>query len=266
MFMRLSFAIAAFCLIVSSGCTAASHDGGLPGPSSSAPRVASARAIEAATSSTFTLFKAPSDPRFSDDNLVVGPDGNFWYANYKGATVVRFQRNGKWTTFSVPAYNGKEIDPSDIVAGPDGRLWFGNRNGSGVIGAMKVNGKVTEYPVMAGSYAFNLGSTTNGTDIWFTGTSYASKPDIIGYIDASTDAVTIYELPGSGQGDHQIVLGADGNLWFAYGYSIGRITPAGAVSFLRRNRKWTLDPLYRVQIIICGSLAMVTPTSLEEWT
>lgn len=193
-----------------------------------------ANATQQAVGGTFTLFKSPADPRSEDDNLAVGPDGNLWFANYKGATVVRFKPSGIWTTFIVPPLQGTTVEPSDVVTGPDGRLWFGNRNGSGVIGAMKTDGHATEYPVLKGKYAFNLGPTIGGRQIWFTGASGGSAPDVIGFIDAYTGAVQIFKIPGAGgEGDRQIVLGKDGNLWFCYGYSIGRVTPSGQITLFK---------------------------------
>lgn len=202
-------------------------------PDAAANRYVSQIPARLAASGSFTLFKSPSDPRSFDDNLDLGPDGNFWYAYYKGAAIVRFRSNGTWTVFNVPTFQGTEVEPSDVVTGPDGRLWFGNRNGCGVIGAMKTGGRVTEYPVAPGRYAFNLGPTLNKRLIWFTGTSYGSQPDVVGYINAFTGAVRVFNLPGSGQGDGQIALGPDGNLWFAYGYKIGRITPTGSIALFK---------------------------------
>jgi virginiamycin B lyase len=53
-------------------------------------------------------------------NIVLGPDGNFWFSN--GAeSIVRMTSSGMMTRYAVP---GTGQRANGMVVGPDGNLWF----------------------------------------------------------------------------------------------------------------------------------------------
>ena len=75
-----------------------------------------------ATSGQFTAeYPLPTGVLNSDGgNVVLGPDGNFWFTN--GAeSILRMTPTGTMTRYIVP---GNNPGASGLVLGPDGNLWF----------------------------------------------------------------------------------------------------------------------------------------------
>ena len=141
-------------------------------------------------------------------------------------------------TFAVPTTSS---GPYLIVNGPDGDLWFSE--GAGMVGRITPRGRVAEFPLPtpAGGNTPSLSGMTAGPDgaVWAVDGSNSQIDRI-----ARDGQVQSFAIPGetSGYGG-SIVSGADGNLWFNSGPSIGvnpnsagqpgtigRITPEGKVT------------------------------------
>jgi streptogramin lyase len=197
-------------------------------------------------------------------DVAPGPDGNIWFtepnANKIGRLLLvkhgkkqsQFDVNTSITTFDVPtAFAGL----ASITKGPGNDLWFGE-DFAGQIGQATLdttgNPTITEYPLPAGANAHPVGITT-GPDgnIWFAEV-FADK---IGRINASTKAITEFDVPTASGEPFWITTGPDKNLWFTERAAgkVARITtdgtiiesdaPGGANSFLTSivtGRKKTL--------------------------
>src|SRR5204862_182927 len=74
-------------------------------------------------------------------NIVAGPDGALWFAEYGAAKVGRITTGGQLTEFPTPTPNSQ---PYSLAAGPDGALWF-TENATSKIGRIVAGGPITEF-------------------------------------------------------------------------------------------------------------------------
>jgi streptogramin lyase len=194
--------------------------------------------MAASSSGEFRLLKAPEGYM---TNVVVGPDGNFWYPATHGniygyIEIVRFTPSGIATSYKVPG----GLIPSSVAAGSDGNVWFGTYECT--IGSITPSGLIHLYKVRMSTCETIVGSGSGaGAAVWFSDSDYTddTKYSNVGYITAA-GAITQFPLPKGytlGTGGH-ITLGADRNMWFtaANGY-VGRVAPNGTFKFF-------LDPEY----------------------
>lgn len=144
-----------------------------------------------------------SSPIGAYNAFTTGPDGNFWATacdaqNVSGCGVsfiIKIMPSGQVAySYQLP---DPLSDPVGITKGPDGNLWFTDCIIIGAetcldneIGRLTITGKISEF----GLPIFNTGFNSPHVD---------------------------YGFPAG------IATGSDGNLWFADGPKIGRITPAG---------------------------------------
>jgi virginiamycin B lyase len=179
-----------------------------------------------------TFFKAGLDRRSALGNMVVGADGNLWFADHgKRPAIGRITPQGQITEFRIGLE--PKSKPGDLVAGPDGNIWFVDGGATPGIGRVTPDGGISEF-----SAGLNPGSVPGeivaGADgnLWFNNRSTTAA---VGRI---TPQGVIAEfgpgpVPGGGA-EVGPVLGPDGNVWFAIGsyksLGIGRITPAGAIT------------------------------------
>jgi streptogramin lyase len=124
-------------------------------------------------SGAVTEFPLPTGS-FPPGALTVGPDGNLWFTESKGAVgpegrIGRITPSGAVTDFPLPTTGADAEGP--LTVGPDGNLWFSEYHVSGAtggIGRITPSGVVTDFPLpTAGNYA---GALTVGPDgnLWFT--------------------------------------------------------------------------------------------------
>jgi virginiamycin B lyase len=129
-----------------------------------------------------------------------------------------------------------DADPGAITPGPGPypglSLWFTEASG---IGAITLNGVVTNFPLGSGSRPSGITSGPD-TNLWFTESIFDSLGSLvatkIGRMTI-TGVVTEFPLSLSNSNPAGITAGPDGNLWFAdAGVSnvIGRVTTAGVVT------------------------------------
>jgi virginiamycin B lyase len=179
-----------------------------------------------------TLYRSGLDPRSALGNMVLGPDGNLWFADHgKRPAIGRITPAGQITEFRAGL--DPKSKPGDLVAGPDGNVWFIDGGATPAIDRIAPNGEITEF-----SAGLNPGSAPGeivaGADgnLWFNN---RSKTAAIGRITPQGVFTEFGPGPVPGGGaEVGPVLGPDGNVWFAIGsyksLGIGRITPLGEIS------------------------------------
>lgn len=164
------------------------------------------------------------------EGITAGADGNLWFVNpdAAGSTVGRITPAGVVTSFG-----GVGKHPTSIVSGPEGDLWIAstacfNTVCSGVASITRVTTAGAATPVAtSGTPAGFTGAADLAVDgsstVWFTEGTTVGRITSSGVLSTFTAAA----ITDAGS----IVLGSDGNLWFAAGAgTIGRVTPAGVVT------------------------------------
>jgi streptogramin lyase len=166
----------------------------------------SAEALSQATGSVLPVGQVSTYPlpeKSAPVGIVVGPDGNLWFTEWKSSKIGKITSAGKVTEYGLPAASG----PAYIANGPDGHLWFTDST-SNKIGKITTSGMVTEYALPTGSAVWGI---TAGPDekLWFT----ACASNKIGKI-TTVGIITEYTVPTLKSCPNQITTGPDGNLWF----------------------------------------------------
>lgn len=119
-----------------------------------------------------TEFAIPT-PDSGPRALAAGADGNIWFSEYKASKIGRITPQGVISEFALPRPNS---GPGDITMGPDGALWFvelsggmdGVRTDGNRVGRMTYDGKVSEFPMPAGSAsAINI-AVGPDHNLWYT--------------------------------------------------------------------------------------------------
>ena len=167
--------------------------------------------------------------------IVLGPDGNFWFAESNASRIGRIEGVASTanviTEFTLPAGRG----PLNLAVGPDGNIWFTENTGDR-IGRINpkagsdaaIQASIVEFAVPgAGSQPNDIVAGPDGA-LWFTQTG----SDQIGRITTAGAVTDEFAVPGAGSAPAGIAAGADGALWFTQAGSgqIGRITTAGTVT------------------------------------
>lgn len=121
--------------------------------------------------------------------------------------------------------------PTDITRGSDGNLWFINSRIPGVIGRITPSGAVSQYSAGSTATPQYLSAEPDG-NLWYTLNQFTiAKMTTTGTVTTYTfpmeNAVSGGEQSGASS---RLIPGPDGNLWFADGYFVGSITPAGVVT------------------------------------
>lgn len=188
--------------------------------------------------------------------IAAAADGSLWFTESAASRLGRLRPGGAVEQLSAPS------GPGAIATAPGGAVWF-VEEGSDRVGRADPSGGVTEYPLSAGARPTGIAVGPDG-GIWVveqglariarlapSGTltaSYAlpdpaSRPyaivagpdEALWFSDESAPRIgriatsgVIEEFPvPSEDGTRELVLGADGNLWFTSGYAIGSIAPDG---------------------------------------
>jgi virginiamycin B lyase len=157
-------------------------------------------------------------------NLVAGPDGNIWFAEYHRSNIGRITPAGVITEFPTPKISS---GPCEMTVGSDGALWYIEVAG---IGRVTVAGSFTEYPT-----TYRPRSITAGPDgnLWFIEGTDVNDVDAnaIAAMSVAGTIVAEYPIPTANADATSITTGPDGNLWFTEEYftanQLGRLTPAG---------------------------------------
>jgi streptogramin lyase len=194
----------------------------------------------------FTNFRRGLNPGTLPYWTVAGPDGNVWFTD-EGRTpaIGRVTPTGKITEFSRGLRRGSL--PFEIVAGADGDLWFTDQGRRPAIGRITPSGKITEFSrgLVAGSMPFGIAAAPDGA-LWFTDHGCAGHGECT--VGRTTLGGRITELKpsrlGHGATPLGIAAGPDDDVWFADASgAIGRISPAGRVTELRRGLNPASSPV-----------------------
>jgi virginiamycin B lyase len=176
------------------------------------------------TSGAISEYRAPTASA-APNGIAAGADGAVWFAESHANQIGRITTSGAVTEYPVPTAGSS---PEDIAAGSDGALWFTESAGNKVA-RIATSGAVTEYSVPTpGSEPWSI---VAGPDLalWFT----ESAGKKIGRVTTSGQ-LTEYPIPdtlGFIPSPYEIIVGADGALWFAGGPAgLGRITTAGEMT------------------------------------
>ncbi|MFN2541564.1 MAG: hypothetical protein ABR514_05255, partial [Chthoniobacterales bacterium] len=165
-------------------------------------------------------FPIPT-PSCQPINIILGPDGNFWFTEQNSSRIGRITPQGVITEFVTPTFSF----PFDLTVGPDGNVWF-SEGATGQIGVITPEGQIREFKFS--DFGVSSGITT-GPDgnIWFTDVTDNS----IWRFDPATRVFSSFPIPTPNAFSSDITAGADGNLWFTEGTGkIGRITPDGVIT------------------------------------
>ena len=112
-----------------------------------------------------------------------------------------------------------------MIVGPDGALWFAES--PGYLGRITTGGALSEEAIPGSYNAFVLCAGPDNA-VWIGAQNMRTGVAAIMRRDANGTYST-YPL-ASGRGIVNLVLGADGNLWFNQTTQLGQITPAGVVT------------------------------------
>ena len=160
-------------------------------------------------------------------SIVVGPDGNLWFTEFRANNIARMTTDGVVTEFPIPTANSA---PDDMDVGPDGNLWFaevlGNR-----IGRITTAGVITEFVVPTPNSRPTVVAAGPDGNLWFTERGTVPAPgNKVGRITPN-GVITEWTLPNPGSRPLGITAGPDGKVWFTEqaGNRIGRIDPATGV-------------------------------------
>lgn len=178
-----------------------------------------------ATGTVITEFDAGFNPGAQPEDLVAGPDGNFWFTDRNQfypeppapPAIGRITPSGEITEFS----EGLDPDgrPVDITVGPDGNLWFADARAP-AIGRITPSGQIIEYTsgLPSSTAPREIISGPDG-NLWFS--AGGGSPGI-GWVTVD-GAITRLALPGT---PGALVVGPDNNVWFtseAPSAAIGRV-------------------------------------------
>jgi streptogramin lyase len=174
---------------------------------------------------TITYFRdglrEESDPR----KIALGPDGNLWFTDPWIDAIGKVTPNGSITQFDAPNLFGD----SPLVPGPDGNIWFTDWG----LNRIAPSGEIKWFGTPGAGESRNPEDLAfgPGDDLWFTSSRFEDPGN--GAVGRMTSSGQVEEYnvginPGSWP--REIVLGPDGNFWFAdWGETsaIGRVTPEG---------------------------------------
>jgi virginiamycin B lyase len=187
----------------------------------------------------FAGFDGPCNVAIGADGLAVVAD----YANSAIRTVVTSGPPPPPPAHGIKFYNPPTIGaaPFGIAATADGSIWF-SESSTTQIGRIFPSGKMHEYQLGSGNVATYIAADAAG-NIWFAEGTFQgfAEPSTIGRL-SETGSVTLYPLPNGMGNISNLVVGADGNIWFtaAADDAIGYVTPTGTFFF------YPADPAYFV--------------------
>lgn len=190
---------------------------------------------------TTVVHRVPSNnrlgaPRFGAADMVLGPDGNLWFASIVHDRIGRVTPSGDvtWFTAGITPNSG----PADIVQGPDGNLWF-TEVFAARIARITPSGNVTEFRIPTGGEPDGLAVGPDG-NLWFADSfDRIGRITPFGKITLFSKGITRHpgaRRPSTSSVPGGIAAGPDGNLWFAETNgldgrgAVGRITPSGRIT------------------------------------
>ncbi|MBV8197194.1 MAG: hypothetical protein JO263_03595 [Candidatus Eremiobacteraeota bacterium] len=122
---------------------------------------------------------------------------------------------GTWKLVTLPGY------PHGIVRAKNGDYWVADGDQTDTLSRVTPGGKVTTYSIGYTPYEIAI---DGGGNFWLTNATFTSK-----LIKVTPKLnVTAYQLGDATCGG--VILGGDGNVWFAENTHIGKMTPGGKLT------------------------------------
>ena len=183
------------------------------------------------------IVDIPLTNNASVKSLTVGPDGKIWFTETNLGKVGRIDPAvGAASYVEFPVVAALHDGLNSITKGPDGNLWF-TSGGSNQVGSVTPDGAtVKTYNIPTATAEPESITTGPDGNLWF------AEADQDQVASVSTAGVFHeYPIPNRtsnpppGRNDrqdvHQVVAGADGNMWFTEGgqNSEAPIDPGGAI-------------------------------------
>ena len=133
-----------------------------------------------------------------------------------GDAIASMTTDGEYARFPLPS---RDAGPNRITAGPDNALWF--TTFAGPIGRVTADGAISEFPLPAGTHAFDITSGVDGA-LWFT-TDQRSVGSV-----TTAGKVTLHPVKGANR-LIGIASAPDGTHWLADGEAdtVWHFTPPG---------------------------------------
>jgi len=159
-------------------------------------------------------------PTADTPHAFTSADGDLWFAVESENKIIKVNQGNVRTEYSLPAGS----KPNGIAADQQGNIWFTDK-GTDEIGKIAPSGYKVEHSVGAKG---ELGGITLGPegDIWYSSRISGSNI-VMGKINANWE-VTEYKVS---YWSSIMTAGPDGNVWFAGGSTIAKITPTGTPSY-----------------------------------
>ncbi len=233
---------------------------------------------EITTAGRVTQVNIPEAPDYAIGRLAAGPDGNVWFTEATQSSSAPFASTGKigrvtpggmFSEYAIPSGSGGLSNElaGDIEPGPDGDVWFTEAPVKAItswIARITPAGQVTAFTAPGAAPTTRI---VGGAD----GNLYYTEPGVgqIGKIGPS-GSVTQIALPGE-QPAAGLASGPDGDVYFLENGGVGRITPAGVVTFFDdpnvaspgySNESITAGPDGDVYFLEAGGVGRITPAGV----
>jgi len=161
-------------------------------------------------------------------DIVLGPDGNLWFAEKDASKLGRVTPGNPPVIQEFPLPVGF-TQPFNITVGPDNKIWATATNGAPSV--VRIDPSNTAEFVGHGGYGLSgtAAGIAAGPDgkIWL-----GSQGGVVARIDPATmNEESVSDIPFTGFNIRNLAPGPDGNVWVTdFGGHIGRSTPAGVVT------------------------------------
>jgi streptogramin lyase len=185
-----------------------------------------AEIVKVTPNGTMTQY-ALSSSSAAPSGLVVGADGNLWFAEQQNNAVGKLViATGVVTNYPLPTGTAGYAQPYCVTLGKDGNIWFADQ-ANDVAGSVTPTGTVTEYPLPANDDVYGITSGPDG-NLWMSdqGNNTIVKMSTAGAVLGS------FAIPTANAHPWGIIGGPDGNVWFTEDAAgkISRITPSGTIA------------------------------------
>lgn len=171
---------------------------------------------------------------FSGLALAAGSDGNVWFT--AGSAIGKIAPSGQITEFALQSNSIAE----QIAAGPGGDMWFTELTpnpdwpSAGKLGQITPGGQVAEFPLPPKIFGESLFMgpdkklyLTYGLGHW-SKYGFGVEANQLGVIDSS--GAVVEERSGLPCRGCKMIVGPDGNFWFASGRQVGRLSLDGQLT------------------------------------
>lgn len=183
--------------------------------------------------------------------LATGSDGNVWFtgcssSNSSNWTVeagrldvttgaVTFYTNSQLGS-TLPVCTGSAMAAGPITAGPDGKMWYAIRahlsttKNSYLFSIDPITGTTVQgWTANSGSLGFSSMVTGSDGRLWATNSTVEMPHDMHAFTITGNNAV-ISGTYTTGNSPRSVVVGSDGNLWFASGAGVSKMTTSGVLT------------------------------------